>query len=196
MTSGEQITSRTLLERVRDPADRVAWERFYGIYAPLIERFAATHGLSHDEIEDVRDESLARVAAKLPEFEYDPRRGGFRGWLYRIVRGKVVDHLRRAGARNADTRELQTAPDPSPTPDEVWERLWREEHLRYALREVAEHVSERTYQTFRLLLVDELTVADVCERMGMNANQVYKAKARGLAAVRGILERLGVEPDA
>ena len=78
--------------------------------------------------------------------------------------------------------------------EEAWERAWRQEHLRYALSQAPERMSERTYQVFELLLLDELSVPEVCARMGMNANQVYKAKARALAAVREILGRLGTGP--
>ena len=188
-------TSRTLLERVRDPDDGEAWERFYALYAPMVTRFARLSGLAQQDVEEVRDECLALLAAKLPGFGYDRARGGFRGWLYRIVRGKVIDHLRRQRERCADSVELGAVSDPGPGPDEVWERLWREEHLRFALAECRERLSERTYQTFQLLLLEGLSVPDVCARMGMNANQVYKAKARALGAVREIIARLGVEPE-
>ena len=196
MSADRDATSRTLLERVRDTSDGDAWERFYSLYAPLLERFASTHGLSRQDAEDVRDDSLALVVSKLPTFGYDPSRGGFRGWLFRIARGKVIDCKRRRHERRADSVELLLVSDPAESPSETWERLWREEHLRFALRKLSERVSERTYQTFALLLLEDITVAEVCERMGMNSNQVYKAKARALASVREILARLGVEPPA
>lgn len=188
-----RTTSRTLLERLRDPADRVAWERFFVLYAPLVERYARAQGLGVSEAADVRDECLARVAAKLPEFRYDPARGTFKAWLYRIARGAVIDRLRRPGERRAETAEIAGLVDPEPSPDVCWERTWRNEHLRHALEEVRARESERTFRAFELLLVEELPVTELCERLGMNANQVYKAKARVLRRVKEVLGRLGGE---
>ena len=197
MRSEREATSRTLLERVRDPGDTEAWQRFYVLYAPLIEGFARRSGLSEDDVLEVRDECLALVSHKLREFEYDRARGAFQGWLYRLTRGKVIDHLRRPRAAPADTALLaDLSTDDEAAPDQAWERSWREQHLRFALRQAAERVSERTYQTFQLLLLENCSVPEVCERMGMNPNQVYKAKARALTAVREVLERLGIEPPA
>ena len=190
MTDERQLTSRTLLEDVRDPENRAAWERFYALYAPMLEEFARVQGIGPDEAEDVRDECLALVAEKLPEFEYDRERGAFKGWLFKLVRGKVVDRLRRPRVDRADSGLLARLEGAEPSPDEEWERIWRGEHLRFALGEASKRLSERTYQTFVLLLLEELSVEEVCARMGMNANQVYKAKALALRRVREVLERL------
>lgn len=192
MKRDRELTSHTLLERVRDPSDRAAWKRFYELYAPMLEGFARASGIAPDDAEDMRDECLALVAEKLPNFEYDRRKGAFKGWLYKLVRGRVIDLLRRPREGNADTALLAGLLDPQPSPDDAWERIWREEHLRFALQEASKRLSERTYQTFVLLLLEELSVEEVCERMGMNANQVYKAKAQALRHVREVLDRFGI----
>ena len=184
-------TSKTLLHRVRDAGDSAAWEDFFRLYAPLLERYARSHGLGPVDAEDVRDQCLAVVASKMPDFEYERAKGGFKGWLFRIARGKVVDHLRRARARQAETRELGALVDRQPTPDPAWEEGWRAEHLRYCLALARRKVSEKSFRAFELLLEDDLSVPEVCERTGMNANQVYKAKARVLARVREAYERIG-----
>jgi len=186
-----QETSKTLLHRVRDPADSDAWEDFFHIYSPLLERYGRTHGLTPGDAEDVRDQCLAVLAKKMPAFEYERAKGGFKGWLYRIAHGKVIDHLRRPQARQAETRELGALMDQQPGPDQVWEDSWRREHLRYCLEIARQKESERTYRAFQLLLEDELSVPEVCARMEMNANQVYKAKARVLQRVREAYERIG-----
>lgn len=188
-------TSATLLERVRDPADREAWERFFGLYAPLLERYARGHGLSAADAEELRDQCLEVVARRMPEFRYEPARGGFQGWLHRIARDKLVDHMRRPLAGDGATATLGAIEDQGPTPDEVWERHWRSEHLRWALAQVRQRETERAYRVFEMLALDELPVEDVCERTGLNANQVYKAKSRVLARVREVLARVGVDAD-
>lgn len=189
MNDAARITSRTLLERLRDPADRVAWERFFALYAPLLERYARAQGLDATAAADVRDECLARVTTKMAEFRYDPTRGTFKAWLYRIARGSILDRLRRPGLRRAETAELSSLADRDLPPDLCWERTWRDEHLRHALDAARARESERTFRAFELLIA-EVPVPEICAQLGMNANQVYKAKARVLKRVRELLVRL------
>lgn len=184
-------TRRTLLERVRDPRDAEAWRDFFHLYAPLLESYAMAHGLSAGDAEDLRDQCLAVLVRRMPSFEYERSKGGFKRWLQKIAHDKIVDHLRRPRARRAETSELELASDRNPTPDEVWEAGWQREHLRYCLDLARAKEPERSFRAFELLALDELTVTEVCERMGMNENQVYKAKSRVLKRVRETLERLG-----
>ena len=186
-------TSRTLLERVRDPSDREAWERFFGLYAPLLERYARTHGLAASDAEEVRDQCLEVLTRRMPEFRYETARGGFQRWLHTIARGKVVDHLRRPRPGGAATAELGALAGSDPTPDEAWERHWRSEHLRWALEQVRGRETERAFRVFEMTALDEVPVPEVCARLGLNANQVYKARSRVLARVREVLERVGIE---
>lgn len=186
-------TRRTLLQRVRDPADREAWEQFFELYAPLLESYARARGLSRADAQEVRDQCLEVLVRRLPTFEYERARGRFQAWLHEIARGKVVDLARRARLAGVENAPLASVEDADPTPDEGWERQWRAEHLRYGLREALRDEDDETRHAFELLLLEETTVPEVCARTGLNANQVYKAKARVLRRVREILEKLGVE---
>ncbi len=189
-------TRKTLLHRVRDSSDRAAWEEFFELYAPLLESYARAHGLTRSDAEEVRDQCLEVVARRMPSFEYERERGSFKIWLARIARGKVIDLLRRRerrGDAELETDEPTALADPEPGPDELWERHWRREHLRHCLREAKRVEPEDSFRVFELLLLEELSVPEVCAQTGWNANQVYKAKARVLKRVREMLERLGAE---
>lgn len=189
----EQITSRTLLERVRDPGDGAAWREFHDLYAPLLLQFARARGLAIDDAEEVRDDCLALLARKLQAFLYDRNKGGFKGWLFRIAQARATDALRRVRHPRLETGQVDAVRGREVEPEEAWERAWRVEHLRFALAKAEERVSERTYQAFQLLLIEGASVQDVCTRMGMAPDHVYKAKARALAAVRAILEQHGTD---
>jgi RNA polymerase sigma-70 factor (ECF subfamily) len=184
-------TKKTLLLRVRDPEDRTAWFEFFEIYAPMIASYARAHGLSGADADEVRDQCLEVLVRRMPGCEYRRSQGGFKGWLFRIAKGKIVDFLRRPSARRAETEELGRVEDQEPTPDELWEKHWRDEHLRYCLEEVRAKEPKRSFEAFELLLAEDLSVSEVCARLGMSPDQVYKAKSRVLKRVREILERLG-----
>ena len=187
-----RTTRQSLLLRVRDLGDLEAWDQFYGIYAPLILRFARRQGLSIDDAEEIRDDCLGLLARKMPGFAYDPSAGRFKSWLYRLAHGRVVDLRRRKAPRAADEEELAAVVDPAPGPRDTWEQLWRAEHLRYCVEAVRGRVSERNYAAFRMLLDDGLSVPEVCAATAMNANQVYKAKMQVLQRVRELMRRLDV----
>jgi len=184
-------TRRTLLQRVRDRGDREAWAEFFELYAPLLEGYARAHGLSRSDAEEVRDQCLEVLARKLPDFEYRRGRGSFQGWLQGLARGKVIDLVRAKRVRARESVELTHLADATASPDLLWERQWRAEHLRYALERVRASEEPERFQVFELLLVDELSVAEVAERTGLKAAQIYKLKAALTKRVREVLTRLG-----
>lgn len=184
-------TRATLLHRVRDPRDTEAWEEFFELYVPLLESYARSHGLLRADAEEVRDQCLEVLTRKLPSFDYQRARGSFQAWLHGVARGKVVDLLRAKKVRARESLALERLSGPEPGPDEVWERSWRAEHLRYALARVQRDETAERFRVFELLLVEELSVPEVCAQTGLRATQVYKIKAGVLRKVRALLERLG-----
>jgi RNA polymerase sigma-70 factor (ECF subfamily) len=190
-----KTTRQTLLHRVRDPADREAWEEFFELYSPLLEGYARAHGLARDDAEEVRDQCLEVLARKLPTFEYERARGSFSAWLHRIAHAKVIDLVRARKVRARESVELVSLPAAGAELDERWERQWRAEHLRYALARVQREEPDERFRVFELLLVDELSVPEVCARTGLRVTQVYKIKAGVLKRVRAVLERLGTQAD-
>jgi RNA polymerase sigma-70 factor (ECF subfamily) len=183
-------TRATLLDRVRDPRDREAWEQFFELYAPLLEGYARANGLGPADAEEVRDRCLAVVAQRMPDFEYERALGTFKAWLFRIAHGKVVDVRRRAREERAPTEALRALPSPADDPDELWERRWREEHLRFALARAREAESAAGRDAIDLLL-QHAPVELVRERTQLTVHQVYKVRARLLKRVRESLARLG-----
>ena len=182
-------TRSTLLTRLKNRGDAEAWSQFQKLYAPLLYRYARGRGLPREDAEDVRDQCLEVVARKIRTFQYDKAKGGFKNWLYRIAHRKVIDLLRKRHERIADSRELGALPDPGLTPDKIWEQHWEQEHLRYCVAQIRGSVSEMNYRAFHMLLFEECSVEEVRDHLGLNANQVYKAKSRVLQRVRELMAR-------
>ncbi len=186
-------TRSTLLERIKDRSDAPAWHEFHQLYGPLLFRYAQRCGLSRDDAEEVRDQCFEVIVRRIGAFEYDRAKGRFKGWLQRMATRKVVDLLRKRRENVADSHHLRAVPDAAPTPQEAWERQWTRQHLRFCVDRVRGSVSEINFQAFCLLLFDECAVQDVCDRLSITANQVYKARARILKLVRRELAELGVD---
>lgn len=176
-------TRASLLLSLKNRNDAEAWSEFHKLYAPLLYRYARDRGLSRDDAEEIRDQCLEIVTRKMPAFEYDKEKGGFKNWLRRVADNKVVDFRRKRHDRNADTDEIRSLRDTEPSPAESWEQAWRNEHLKYCVEKARSSVSDRNFRVFQMLLLDGCTVEEVCANLGLNPNQVYKAKARVLKHV-------------
>jgi RNA polymerase sigma-70 factor (ECF subfamily) len=70
----------------------VTAERFCELYAPAVCRFAAMTASSPSEADDIAQEALLRAVRRLDTF--DPLRGEFEAWLWRIVANVASDHQR------------------------------------------------------------------------------------------------------
>jgi len=173
-----KTTQASLLLRVRDHADSGAWEEFVALYRPLLMRYARARGLAVEDAEDVTQHCLTAVTRKISDFEYDPVRGRFRGWLKKMVNNRVATLLSRRRERNAGSAELRRPQEREKEPEAVWEQVWLEEHLRYCCEHVSGEVRPHTYEAFRRVAVEQQPVREVCEALALTPNQVYVAKSR------------------
>ena len=88
-------TRPSLLARIRDPRDGVAWGEFVDIYGPLVYDYGRRRGLQDADAADLTQDVLRAVAAAADRFAYDPARGAFRSWLFTVTRRKLLDSVRR-----------------------------------------------------------------------------------------------------
>ena len=84
--------------------------------------------------------------------------------------------------------------DHSVTAEELFDKLWRQEHLRHCLSMVKNEVEETTFRAFVAYVMEEEPVRRVCEQFDMTAGQVYAIKSRMMKRIRqGMMEILGTE---
>jgi DNA-directed RNA polymerase specialized sigma24 family protein len=74
----EWMTRETLLKRVRRQHDQQAWEEFARYYQGYVHSIARRMGLSHHDAEETVQAVMLKCWQKLPEFEYDRCKCGFR----------------------------------------------------------------------------------------------------------------------
>lgn len=184
MSASGPLTRDTLLHRVADGANAPAWEEFYALYAPLLFRYVRARGLGPDDAEEVRDQCLGALAAKLPRFRYDRERGRFRGFLKRMADDRVVDMLRRRRPAAAESATLAGLADPGPSPEELWEARWREQALLFHLEAVCRSSSARDERVLRMLLFDSASAESVAEVLSLEVANVHQIKSRMLRKIR------------
>src|SRR5262245_15224545 len=104
-------TSVSLLRRLHQPSDDVAWRRFVPLYPPLLYYWARSLRLPEADAADLVQRVLLVLVEKMPQFAYDPGRS-FRGWLRTIALNKWRERCRRfANAPPADNEGLSDISD-------------------------------------------------------------------------------------
>ena len=71
-------TRPSLLLRIRDSADREAWEEFEGLYRQVIHRMAIARGMQVADADDLTQQVLWSISQAIDRFEPDDTRARFR----------------------------------------------------------------------------------------------------------------------
>ncbi|PTY07449.1 RNA polymerase subunit sigma [Opitutaceae bacterium EW11] len=197
-------TRPTLLFRVRDWQDGDSWDEFHRLYRRLIYGRARRAGLCHEDAEDVAQEVFKRVAETIRDFDLNPDRGSFRGWLMQLTRWRIADKFeshspsaeRVPHAPSDDGTERRTSTTdriPAPAEDEdAWDREWREQLLATATERLARRVNPKHFQAFDLHVRQRWPVLKVAAQLGVNPASVYVISHRltkRLAAEIALLEK-------
>lgn len=156
------------------------WREFFDLYWMFIYRSARRKGLNETEAEDVTQETMIRVAKALPNFEYDRKRGSFKGWLCRIVHNALVDLLRRKRISTVtltDDGQVDEYKQEAEL-EAIWDEEWTRNHVDLALKGTRNRVSAREFQIFHLHVIQERPVKEVAQTAGVSNTRVYVVKLR------------------
>jgi len=188
--SSEQ-TSPSLLSRLRDPANAVAWQEFDDKYRDLFRRYCTRSGLQAADTEDVCQLVLLALTRSLKTFRFDPARGRFRSYLGRIVKNAI--HQQRARPRSEpralEDSMLEALATPSDAPlEQAWEDEWFQHHLRRAMRTIRTSSKPESLAVFERLLQGE-SVETAAAASQMTTEAVHKIKQRVGERLRLEVER-------
>lgn len=176
-------TRATLLERLRDGEDALAWDEFFARYWPTIYSFARHRGCSQHTAEEIVQDVMLKVFQQRDVYQYDPARGRFRDWLGTVVRNTIAEYRRRPANRlraaGGDTNvgRLEQAAD-EPGPDAAWEAAFENSLLVALLDAVRRETNARTYLAFELVSLEGLPGGEAARITGLSRNAVYKACKR------------------
>jgi RNA polymerase sigma-70 factor (ECF subfamily) len=187
------------------PGDQQDWEEFFDLYNGILTRFAGKLGFRPGEIDDLLQEVWTDVVRLLPTFEYDPAKGGFRRWLYRIMRSKAADIGRR---RRRLAREKALPESPSggwealpdaggEDPAVAVERKFLVEIVQLATERFRATAAPKDWQVFERCKLGGQASSVVGPELGLTAAATRKRLQRSLGQFRQILIHLigGVEPE-
>jgi RNA polymerase sigma-70 factor (ECF subfamily) len=200
-----------LLIRIRDAGDQEAWSQFVDLYAPLIYGLVRKRGLQDADAADITQEVFRAVANRIARsqgsevgsqesggWEYDPKRGSFRSWLYTVTRHKISDFLGRKQARGTGDTATQTFLEEQPGADEEesdWQRKYEQRLFAWAAERIRGEFEEPTWKAFWQLAVEGKSGEEVARSLGMSVGAVYVAKSRVLARLKKEIELLNRQEE-
>ncbi len=192
-------TRDSLLIRVADARDQVAWEQFARLYRPVVYNVARMRGLQDADAQDVAQQVLIAVSRAIPAWKRIDGTTRFRHWLCRIARNATINCLtRQPGDRavggnfylpDAVSREADI------DLDSQLEREYRRQLYRRAAEVVRSRTDENTWQAFAMTMIDGIPIAEAAIRLERSEAVVYAARSRIMRRLRDIVKELEAESD-
>lgn len=181
MNTDESIpTRKSLLGRLKDWDDNESWRDFFQTYWKLIYNFAIHRGLTHQEAEEVVQETVLAVAKSIPQFSYDPAKCAFKTWLLTVTRSKIANQF----ARRAPQVEAEGKVPEEDAVEKDWDEEWRRNLMEAAIERVKDRVSIEQFQMFDLFALKGWPARDVARTLGVTVAHVYVNRHRLTKLVR------------
>ena len=185
-------TTRISMLRGVHEHDEHSWEEFQAFYTPLIFFCGRLYKLTHEELQDLRQEVFRQVATTDVTGKYDPTIARFRAYLQGVIRHCILAILRQRTPGKSSLEDLEESPA-GQIEDKGVQVEFEKLLLQAALEQLREELDERQFTAFDLYALQKRPVQEVAEIMKMTVNQVYLAKSRNTARLQEILESLRKE---
>lgn len=181
-------TSESLILRIRNPQDSLAWSQFMEIYEPVVYRLSRRRGLQHADAEDLCQQVFLSVAKAVENWEAHQGGPRFRNWLGRITRNAILNAMTRAKPDCATGMSsmqdmLLSIPDGRDMTTAILNES-RMEAYRWAARQVQTEFSASTWTMFQETTIGGRSVGDVAKSLGSSSGAVYVARCRVMQRIK------------
>lgn len=161
------------------------WQKFDGMYRPIVLAWCQRRGLQVSDASDVTQEVFLKMPDKIATF--DESKAKFRSWLKTVVHNSATDFYRRrakepqwdAGGSTALHEMLQNLAADDAI-DELSTALeGRDESLaKEVCDRVRAQVDEKSWQIYWALVMENRPPSEVAKEAGILTTSVYKTKDR------------------
>ena len=188
-------TRPSLLVRLRDAQDEQAWAEFLAIYEPLVYRVARKRGFQDADACELTQEVLLAISRSIDRWDTDRNRGSFRGWLFRVARNLMINHLSHCRRQpqpigGTDMAKLfEQQPDGSTEESVLFDLEYKRHVFRWAAAAIRGEFHDGTWHAFWRTCVEGDTIPEVAGELGLSAGSVYVARSRVMARLRQKVEQ-------
>jgi RNA polymerase sigma factor (sigma-70 family) len=181
-------TPRSLLDRIADGNNSPAWPRFLTIYRPLLRRWLGPYLLQDADADDIVQDVLLVVIAKMPGFKHDGGPGAFRSWLRRIMTHRLQTHWRKSVRRPAGGPLFDHMLDQLADDQSTLAKRWDDEHDQHLVAVLLETIRDEfqptTWDAFWRTAILQQPVTDAASALAISPNAVFIARSRILQRLR------------
>lgn len=163
-------TDPILMNAICDTANHEAWRSFERRYAPMVCSYCIARGMRANDAEDVAQEVFLRITAHGFAHRYDPSVGTFRSYLFRVTRSVASGIRQSQGHKPVASHNVNDS-------EQEWDRVWKQQAIRLAIKRVEESVSEKT-KCILSLTFRGVPPSTIAELTGMSRDAVYKNRER------------------
>lgn len=148
--------------------------------------FAQRRLWRREDVEEVVQEAMMTIAAKYREVEIE---SSFAGWCYRILKNKIMDHVKKAGTRyRLDQENLVNREDYRPDESDI--RLRKK--IIDCFRKLGQ--GNRRHARIMNLHYQGYTTDEICRKLDMTENNFYVILSRARKALQICLGLEGRKP--
>lgn len=193
MTTNDQLPGELkdeILARRVTQGDSAALEALYDRYAPAILAMALKILRDRRGAEEVLQETFWRVWKHAGQ--YQPERGAFAGWLFRITRNLALDTYRRNATRPQETIQMEgdepildRMPDPDMDTPAQSEGNLKARQVQAALR----NLPPAQRRVIELAYFYGMTRQEIATQTGEALGTIHTRARLGLQRLREILEQ-------
>jgi RNA polymerase sigma factor (sigma-70 family) len=189
-------TSLSLLQRLRREPDPASWQRLVDLYTPLLRDWLRRAALQPQDADDLIQEVFAVLVNEIPQFDYNPERGSFRGWLRTILANRLRGFYRARQNRPvvAGGSGFAHVAAQLEDPHSELSQLWNREHDQHVCRRLLELIKPdfeaTTWDAFQRVTVDGVKPAQAAKDLGISVNAVFIAKSRVMRRLRQEMQGL------
>jgi RNA polymerase sigma-70 factor (ECF subfamily) len=185
------VDDTLLVEGLRarsDDAVRAYLERYRPLFLHCISHFEQEPAARDDLLSELSWHALERLA----QDAFDPTRGSFGTWLYRVAWCRCVDLKRQQNARRRIrlTTQGDDLPERADPTESLPERLAGAE-IGSAVRRAMADLPDEERALLVLRFVEQRTLLDIAAALGITLEQAkYRLKRASVALRRELLSRL------
>lgn len=158
-------------------------EMLVSAYSDALVRYAYTYVGNAAAAEDIMEDAFAQFLVKKVEFSSKEQ---IRCWLYKTVRSRAVDYLRRH-RREVSLEDLEMILH---SPDPAADLIKRERDA--ALYRSLQKLPQQYRAVLQLHYIDGFAIADVATILKKSPKQVYNLLARAKSAMKETLVKEGI----
>ena len=163
--------------------DIQAYGELYERYLDEIYRYVYYRAANHLEAEDLAQVVFIKAWEMI--LKKQPKKYNFRAFVYRIAHNLMVDRWRtQKQERSLEVENVESIPDPAPTPEQIMLSNEESHNLAEAIREL----EPRLQHVFICRFINGLSHAETAQTLGLTEGHVRVLQHRALKKIRVVIK--------